>query len=89
MVENVFKNETRLIGGLDLVIPILMKKSEDLCKDLDLKVKENLFTQEWNLREFQELLVFSIDGVVSLYKFLKVYPAAADFFHRYNHFEIQ
>ena len=89
MVENVFKHEPRLIRGLDIVIPILMKKSEDLIKDLSLKVKESIFSREWNLKEFQELLVFSIDGVVSTYKFLKVYPAAAEYFHRFPQFEIQ
>jgi len=89
MLENVFKYEPRFMEHLNLVIQILIKNSEEQHKQLSLKVKENLFSGEWNLKEFQELIIFSADRVVSVYKFLKVYPPATECFHRYEQFEIQ
>lgn len=88
MVENVLKHEPRFINGLQLIIPITMKNSKELENGLETTILRSEQTDRWNLKGFQDILSFTLDGVVSMYKFLKVYPPLSEYFHRAFNYEL-
>jgi len=86
MIENVIKNEPRVLEKLVSTTPVFAQKFEETSRQLEKLVLENVVTQEWDVRPFEDILGFKMDTIYSVYKLLKVYPNAAELLFQYPNF---
>lgn len=78
MVESVMKNCPKLLTCFRNMIPVLLSKSKEMTEMLMKCIREATASNSWNLQTFEEILSFFLSTTCELYKFVKVYPPAAE-----------